>query len=281
MDKKKAFTLIELLVVISIIVILLGILIPVLGRAREFGRRTKCLSNLKQLQLAWIIYAEQNDDMIVNGDVWDGKSGTNSNTNPSWVGNDIEILHTRLSLDIQSQAIKVGTLYPYIKSEKPYRCPNGFRRFIRTYSIAISMNAIEAGLMRSFYSETNKVGNTVLRIENRMDIINPHPSSRMVFVDKGMPSGGYSVHYAEELWGSPPTCRHINGNTFSFVDGHAEFWKWEGKETIKSGLSLDPDRIIETAHETFKPTTNEGLKDLHKTQIAVWGRLGYEPTPTD
>jgi len=53
-----AFTLIELLVVISIIAILIAILIPVLGRSRELGHRTVCLSNLKQLTFAWVAFAE-------------------------------------------------------------------------------------------------------------------------------------------------------------------------------------------------------------------------------
>lgn len=61
------FTLIELLVVISVIAVLMGILMPVLGRVREVGQRAVCLSNLRQLTLAWILYAEENDGRLVNG----------------------------------------------------------------------------------------------------------------------------------------------------------------------------------------------------------------------
>ena len=66
--KSKGFTLIELLVVIAIIAILMAILMPSLNRAREQGKRAACLSNLKQLTLAWIAYAGDNDDRIVNGE---------------------------------------------------------------------------------------------------------------------------------------------------------------------------------------------------------------------
>jgi len=68
MGKRKGFTLIELLVVIAIIAILMAILMPALNRAREQGKRAACLSNLKQLTLAWILYADDNDDRIVNGE---------------------------------------------------------------------------------------------------------------------------------------------------------------------------------------------------------------------
>ena len=67
MGTKKGFTLIELLVVIAIIAILMAILMPALNRAREQGRRAVCLNNLKQLALAWILYADDNNSRIVNG----------------------------------------------------------------------------------------------------------------------------------------------------------------------------------------------------------------------
>ena len=67
MRTQKAFTLIELLVVIAIIAILMAVLMPALKRAREGGKRASCLSNLKQLTLAWSMYADENDDRLVNG----------------------------------------------------------------------------------------------------------------------------------------------------------------------------------------------------------------------
>jgi len=54
MKRYNGFTLIELLVVIAIIAVLMAILMPALNRAREQGKRAACLSNLKQLQLAWV-----------------------------------------------------------------------------------------------------------------------------------------------------------------------------------------------------------------------------------
>ena len=81
MDKRRAFTLIDLLVVIVIIGLLMAILMPTLQRAREQGRRAVCLNNLRELTLAWIMYADGNDDKLVNG-----MGGIDRPNEKAWVG---------------------------------------------------------------------------------------------------------------------------------------------------------------------------------------------------
>ena len=61
MKRKEGFTLIELLVVIAIIAILAAILFPVFAKAREKARQTSCLSNVKQIMMAWKMYAQDFD----------------------------------------------------------------------------------------------------------------------------------------------------------------------------------------------------------------------------
>jgi prepilin-type N-terminal cleavage/methylation domain-containing protein len=78
--KQKAFTLIELLVVIAIIALLMAVLLPALNRAREGGKRAACLSNVKQLTTSWMLYAQANEDKLVNG------GPTNSTTCPTTMG---------------------------------------------------------------------------------------------------------------------------------------------------------------------------------------------------
>lgn len=70
----KGFTLIELLVVIAIIGILAGILLPVLSRARESARRTQCMSNVKQIGMGLIMYANENSESFPSDSAYSGSS---------------------------------------------------------------------------------------------------------------------------------------------------------------------------------------------------------------
>jgi prepilin-type N-terminal cleavage/methylation domain-containing protein/prepilin-type processing-associated H-X9-DG protein len=310
MNKARAFTLIEILVVITAIAILMAILVPVLGRAKEAGYRTKCLSNLRALQLAWIAYAENNEDKIVDGRAI--SYGISQDFTPEitgWTYGDFDSLgHTNPYDENQEYIrslnyIRHGKLYPYVKNEKAYRCPGGIRKEIRTYSIVDSMNGgTKDGTIKDLnVLKSNKIGDTFLWIDNRLDIKNP--DSRMVFLDAGMRIPySFSTYYDTELWKYGAPSRHNNGNTFSFADGHVEYWKWQGKDTIANGFALNPNakltydniakkwiydyfsRIYNGTSQfvtDIKPTTKEGYADLHRFQKAVWGRLGYEPTPTE
>ena len=98
MKIRQGFTLTELLVVIAIIALLMGILIPTLNRAREMGKRAVCLGNLKSLTLGWILYADSNNDRLVNADV--GQNSSLHKNEPSWILND-----TRVSIEQQKKCI--------------------------------------------------------------------------------------------------------------------------------------------------------------------------------
>ena len=82
----RAFTLIELLVVVAIIALLIAILLPSLGRARESAKRTACLANLKANGTAIAVFAEQQEQRVPYGNTGDGHYG-------SW------IINTMLAID--------------------------------------------------------------------------------------------------------------------------------------------------------------------------------------
>lgn len=275
MDKRKAFTplevrrcflagftLIELLVVIAIIAVLMAILMPALNRAREQGKRSVCLNNVKQLTLAWILYADDNDDKIVNG-----AGGIDRSNEKAWVG---RCWHSnygsgeQLPEDQQIKQIKQGSLWPYCKDIKLYRCPTAFRGELVTYAAMDGVN----GLSRT---GTDKPG---VFLKKLTQIKGSH-AYRMVFIDEGwVTPDSFATHYVQEQWWDDPTVRHGDGTNFSFADGHSDYHKWKGIETIKLGRAQN--RMHSSANRN--PQTDEGKRDLHFVQRGCWGGLGYTPT---
>jgi len=240
MDKRKGFTLIELLVVIAIIALLMAILIPALHRAREHGKRVVCLNNAKQLTLAWIMYADDNDGQICAANIGHSDYG--------WVA----AMDVAESIESQIRAMKMGRLHAYCSDLKLYKCPTGIRGEMRTYSIVSSMNTNVGG------SWKGKV------LKNKTEIL--RPGERIVFIDEGRISNfAFSIYHKEARWRDLPPLRHGNGTNFSFADGHSEYWKWKDPLTTQFGSGENAD-----SHQPGNP-------DLVRVQKGVWGQLGYTP----
>jgi prepilin-type N-terminal cleavage/methylation domain-containing protein/prepilin-type processing-associated H-X9-DG protein len=265
MRTQKAFTLIELLVVIAIIAILMAVLMPALKRAREGGKRASCLSNLKQLTLAWSMYADENDDRLVNG-----ATGF-SNTNQSWGDHRNELswidgYHPDpADWDAQILDIKRGALWPYLRNEKIYRCPTGRRGQALTYSIMFSMNAVNHPWSQGIQGA---------HVKKRTEI-RPNLAQRFVLIDEGyMTSDAYAVYIHLEQWFDNPPVRHGDGVTLSFADGHVEHWRWRGTETIKHARDFEN----QGPQVGWVPQTDQGYEDLYAMQKGCWGKLAYTPT---
>ncbi len=278
---REAFTLIELLVVIAIIAILMAILMPALKRAREQGQRAVCLNHLKTLTLGWVMYADENDDRIVNGEAHWAPSADPIAPIPTagphqgeryWVGNDCASGFSQgeqRPREVQMGAIRAGALYPYCKAEKVYRCPTGVRGEMRTYSTGYGMNGCFDAAGTYVGNKGVRVGKTVLMVKRRSEITVPAPAYRLVFLDEGQISpDSYAIHYTSASWWDPPFVRHGDGTNVAFADGHSAYWKYVGKETLEAGKQVNPPY-------NFTPTTDDGLADLQKMQLAIWGKLGY------
>ena len=229
LNRKSGFTLIELLVVIAIIAILAAMLLPALSKANETAQRTRCLSNIKQLQLGWMMYCDDNNDRIPpnnpNG-VFGGPSGSEA-----WVYGDVRS-------DIDTKNIQQGVMFKYNPALPTYVCP--------TDRWAINRGGVSYPTTRSFsmVSAMNRPGTKALSIND------PKPARALVFVEEQenrkagedfINDGNIGLReYPSTDWGDLPAQRH-GGATVSMVDGHVEFWKWKSKILMIRGRTVLPN----------------------------------------
>ena len=234
-----AFTLIELLVVIAIIAILAALLLPALSSARARSQTLACLSNLKQLETCWHLYALDHNDVLPPNNSIALIGGGASASAASWCSNYV--------YDVDPAGIVNGLLFPYNTSIAIYHCPADRSTVTTQDGVKLSqlrwrsynMNLCINGLPElDPYSWANP------SFKKFTEIRNPEPSRLFVFLDVhedeifdctfGMP--------ATQFWGDArtwwdiPANRHQQGANLSFGDGHAERWKWRVPKAFNGSL---------------------------------------------
>jgi len=246
--KNKGFTLIELLVVIAIIAILAAILFPVFARARENARRASCQSNLKQIGLGIIMYAQDYDERFVSHYMVD----TPDKNNPyGWA----------------------DALQPYLKSTQIFQCPS-------------ETNPPEMGTSGNFVgvADPTKFGCTDywinVAITGVSDASLDSPSLTVMLGDGGKgPDGniyneGNARYQGDSGTGDGSTCisgpprlaessiyqggmmRHLGGANFAFADGHVKWLK--GATSDKSAAVYDSCYGTENGQPTFRIQSENG-----------------------
>jgi prepilin-type N-terminal cleavage/methylation domain-containing protein/prepilin-type processing-associated H-X9-DG protein len=229
----SAFTLIELLVVIAIISILAAILFPVFAQAREKARQSSCLSNVKQVGLAFLQYAQDNDETYpVTTFSYPGVRKDNS---------------TADRFNFWSYWMQL--IRPYQKSEDVFYCPSAVKGDAEAFTLFSgvkvpmrSMGANETIVARSTYSLIPPRALTLAEVKRPAETLLVADATFVLIPDTlrvamaNWPGNWYDYPASGPELTNPRNARHAGGQNIGYADGHAK-WLPQAKTV---GMPLDP-----------------------------------------
>jgi prepilin-type N-terminal cleavage/methylation domain-containing protein/prepilin-type processing-associated H-X9-DG protein len=236
--RPAGFTLIELLVVVAIIGILASMLLPVLSAAKTKAKRTVCITNLKQMALAWINYSTDfNDQFCFNSSAVSPPTGPPfpaswlpGGVNANWELGDMTIYPQ----NTDPSFLMGGQLFKYIPNVAAYKCPsdrsmsNGLPR-TRSYSMNAWIGSANCPNLTSVLTSYNV--NQVFMKASDMKF----PSNTFLFIEEDpntINDGWFCEDPSDSHWIDAPAVYHVNSSSFSFCDGHAQLRKWTDKNVL-------------------------------------------------
>jgi len=255
----SGFTLIELLVVIAIIAILAALLLPALNKAKQKGQGIACINNLRQLQIGWFMYSDDNNGQLVpladeSACILTPQDPNISN--PAWMS----WVYGRVDLspgNTNTLLIQLALLFPYVKAVGVYKCPAD-RRTDAWNPPAMSSSAgtptVRSMSMNCWMNPLHPWDNNMRIFRKQSDIVAPVPSSCWVLIDEN-PWTINDAYFACDpttptWWVDIPASYHNNAGGISFADGHAEIRKWHDQNMLNArywGVAVDPNFTADLA----------------------------------